>query len=67
MTVSLVGRIRRRVAAERWILDAVRRTPQSRRLRRAVERRKTGRLVAATGSVDAALDAIVADALADPK
>jgi len=63
MAASFVGRVRRRVAAEAWVLDAVRRQTAARRLRGAIERRRSQRIVDETGSVDAALDAIAERAI----
>ena len=58
-----IGRVRRRIGAERWVIDALRRQPVVRRLRQLVERVRTRRLTATAGSVDAALAEIVREAL----
>ncbi len=60
----VVQRIRTRILAERWVLDAVRRRPEVQSLRRSLERQRSKRIVATEGSVDAALDRIVRDAIA---
>ena len=54
----------RRLRSERWIVDRARQTAPARRLRVAVERVRVRALVRREGSTDAALDRIVADALA---
>lgn len=59
----LVDRLRRRIAAERWIVDAAKRHPRSRQLRGLIEQKRSRRIIADTGSVDAALDQIVARAI----
>lgn len=61
---QLFERLQRKMKAEAWIIDAARRHPRSRQLRSWIEKRRSARIVARAGSVDAALDAIVERAIA---
>lgn len=61
---ALAGRVKRRVLAEAWIIDAARRHPKARELRGVLERQRSRRVVAEAGSVEAALDLIVDRAIA---
>lgn len=60
---SYAQRVKRRLAAEAWVLDAAKRHPRSRQLRGIVEQKRSRRLVDEAGSVDAALDLIVERAI----
>lgn len=60
---AALARVHRRLGSERWIMDVVRRSPPSRWLRGRLEWLRGRKIVAMSGSVDAALDAIVRDAV----
>ena len=60
---SLPERVKRRLAAEAWILDVARRHPRSRQVRGLIEKRRSRRIVDQAGSVEAALDLIVERAI----
>ncbi len=57
-----LSRVRRRLDAERWILELLRGQPGVRRLRGGVEQVRMARLRRRSGSVEAALDQIVQEA-----
>lgn len=61
---SFAERVKHRLVAEAWVLDAAKRHPRSRQLRGLIEQKKTKRIVEEAGSVDAALDLIVKRAVA---
>lgn len=61
---SFADRVKSRLVAEAWVLDAAKRHPRSRQLRGLIEQKRTQRLVDEAGSVDAALDLIVKRAVA---
>lgn len=60
---SFADRIKNRVLAEAWILDAAKRHPRSRQVRGLIEQKRSQRIVDEAGSVDAALDLIVKRAI----
>lgn len=61
--MSFAERVKRRLAAEAWAVDAAKRHPRSRQVRGLIEQRKSRQLVDEAGSVDAALDLIVKRAI----
>ncbi len=60
---SFTGRIKRRLVAEAWVIDAAKRHPRSRQLRGIIEQQRSRRIVDEAGSIDAALDLIVERAI----
>lgn len=61
---SFAERVKHRLVADAWVLDAAKRHPRSRQLRGLIEQKKTQRIVGEAGSIDAALDLIVKRAVA---